>query len=63
MSPSLQHLTDASVSTLYENIRQQVELDRPNNYQFVSGEAVRERADELRSELIRRKLFCMPIDW
>jgi hypothetical protein len=60
---SLQSLSDASVSALYENIRQQVEADRPSKHRFTAGEAVRQRAEELQAELIRRKLNPTPIKW
>jgi hypothetical protein len=59
----LQYLSDESVAALYENIRQQVEIDRSHKHRFTSGPGIRERADELRNELMRRKLHCLPINW
>lgn len=60
---SLQSLSDASVSALYENIREQVAVDRPSKYRFTAGESARRRAEELRNELIRRRLQPSPIEW
>jgi hypothetical protein len=63
LSVSLQSLSDEGVAALYENIRQQVEIDRPNKYRFTAGPSVRQRADELRDELIRRNIHCSSINW
>ena len=63
MSTSLQSLSDEAVAALYENIRQQVESDRSHKHRFTSGPGTRQRADELRQELMRRNLYCPPIDW
>ena len=60
---SLQYLSDEGVAALYENIRQQVEIDRSHKHRFTSGPGVRQRAEELRSELARRKVHCPPINW
>jgi hypothetical protein len=60
---SLQSLSDDSVSALYENIREQVAIDRGSKYRFAAGDSVRQRAEELRSELIRRRLDSPPIEW
>jgi hypothetical protein len=60
---SLQHLTDASISAFYDNIRQQVDADRASKYRFATGEAVRRRAEELENELARRKLQLPAIKW
>src|SRR5512144_1524910 len=60
---SLQGLSDDGVAALYESIRQQVEADRHSKYRFAAGQLVRQRAEELRDELIRRRLHCPPISW
>jgi hypothetical protein len=60
---SLPNLMDASVIALYENIRQQVEADRPSKHRFTASEALRQRAEELHDELVRRRLQCPPIKW
>jgi hypothetical protein len=60
---SLQHLSDASITAFYENIRQQVEIDRSSKHRLTAGEAVRQRADELHNELMRRRLHSTPIKW
>jgi hypothetical protein len=60
---SLQSLSDASVSAMYENIRHQVAIDRPSKHRFTAGDSVRRRAEELRNELIRRRIQAPPIEW
>lgn len=59
---SVEHMPDERLTYFYESIRQQVEIDRRNKYQFM-GPSVREYADRLRSEMIRRRLGHTPIDW
>jgi hypothetical protein len=60
---SLQLLSDHSVTVLYENIRQQVEADRPHACRPTDHPLVKERAEDLRSEMMRRRLPHLPIDW
>jgi hypothetical protein len=60
---SLQSLSDESVAALYESIRQQVEIGRPNKHRFTAGPGVRQRADDLRNELTRRNIHCPSINW
>jgi hypothetical protein len=60
---SLESLSDHSVTLLYENIRQQVEADRPYKYRFTTTPLIKERAKELRNEMMRRRLPHSPIDW
>ena len=60
---SLQLLSDHSVTVLYENIKQQVEADRPHAYRPTDHALVKERAEDLRSEMMRRRLPHLPIDW
>jgi nickel-dependent lactate racemase len=59
----LQALSDDGVAALYENIRQQVEADRHSKYRFAAGQHARQRAEELRDELIRRRMHFSPISW
>jgi hypothetical protein len=59
---SVEHMPDDRLTHFYESIRQQVEADRRNKYQFM-GPNVREYANRLRSEMIKRQLRHTPIDW
>jgi len=60
---SFEKLSDESVTRYFESIRQQAEADRSNKYHFTSSPSVRERAEKLRDEMIRRKLQHSPIRW
>ena len=60
---SLQPLSDHSVTVLYENIKQQIEADRPYKYRLTMTSLVQEHAEELRNEMMRRRLPHLPIDW
>lgn len=60
---SLENLSDESVVRYYEGIRQQADADRSNKHHFTSSQGVRERAEQLRDELMRRKLQHSPIRW
>ena len=59
---SVEHMPDDRLTHFYESIRQQVEVDRRNKYQFM-GPNVREYTDRLRSEMVRRRLRHEAIDW
>jgi hypothetical protein len=59
----VEHMPDERLAHFYENIRQQVEADRANKYQFMANPTVRQYADQLRSELIKRRLHHSPIQW
>jgi hypothetical protein len=59
---ALADLTDESLLHLYNNIRDQVAADRAHKHKFI-GDSVRQYAEELRSELIRRRVEHTPIDW
>ena len=61
---SFEHLSDRGLLQLYEGIRHQVEADRAmgGRYRLV-GNAARERAERLRTELIQRQLKFVPITW
>jgi hypothetical protein len=60
---SLDKLSDESVARYYENIRQQVEADRAHKHHLTASPTVRERAEQLREEMIKRKLQHSPIRW
>ena len=53
---SLKKISDESVVRYYENIREQAEADRAYKYHLTASPSVRERADKLREEMVRRKL-------
>ena len=57
-------LSDESLLTLYENIRQQVSADiRLGGRHWLVGEPARRRAERLREEIDRRGLQIDPIIW
>ena len=56
-------MSDESLVLYYENIRQQAEADRGYKHHLTASPAIRERADELREEMTRRRLQHSPIDW
>jgi hypothetical protein len=60
---SLELISDESVARYYENIRQQADKDRKLKYHFTNSPTIRERADQLRQELIKRRLQHTPISW
>ena len=60
---SLEKLDDESVERYYESIRKEAEADRAFKYHLTASPSVRERADRLREEMIRRKLQHSPIRW
>ena len=60
---SVEQMPDQRLVQFYENIRQQAEADRPLKHQFTASPTVREYADRLRHEMIRRRLQHTPIDW
>lgn len=60
---SVEHMPDERLTRFYENIRKEVEADRMYKHQFMSGPTVREYADSLRSEMIKRRLSHSPIEW
>ena len=60
---SVEHMPDERLAHFYENIRQQVEADRANKHQFMTNPTVRQYADRLGSEMIKRRLSHSPIDW
>jgi hypothetical protein len=60
---SVERMPDESLVGYYENIRKQVEADRVHKHQFTAGPTVRQYADGLRDEMIRRRLQHVPILW
>jgi hypothetical protein len=56
-------MPDERLAHFYENIRQQVDADRGKKHQFATGPTVRQYADRLRSEMIKRRLSPPPIEW
>jgi hypothetical protein len=60
---SIEGMPDERVKIFYENIRQQVEAERGLKYRLMSSHSIRQYADQLRDELIKRRLRHTPIDW
>jgi hypothetical protein len=55
---------DERLLAFYENVRQQVELDRRAGSRYrLAGDGVKQYADGLREEIERRRLRFTPIDW
>ena len=59
---SFENTPDERLMHFYENIRQQAELDRPHKHKLI-GPSVRQYADRLRDEMVKRRLQHSPIDW
>ena len=60
---SLEKISDESVINYYESIRQQADADRAHQHHFTASLSVRDRAEKLREEMIRRRLQHSPINW
>jgi hypothetical protein len=60
---SFEKLDDESVERYYESIRQQAEADRAYKFHLTASPSIRERAEKLREEMVRRKLQHSPIRW
>lgn len=62
---SVENMPDDRIIHFYENIRQQVqvEADKANKHQFMTNPTVRQYADNLRREMIKRRLKHSPIEW
>ena len=60
---ALTDLGDESLLRLYDSIRTEVDADRMQMHKFTSGESVRLRAEQLRSEIVRRRLPYTAIEW
>ena len=57
-------MKDERILAFYENVRQQVEIDKSSGgrYRF-AGEGVKQYAEKLREEMDRRRLGYRRIDW
>lgn len=55
-------MKDERLFAFYENVRQQVAMDKGSPYRF-AGDGVRAYAEKLREEMERRRLRFTPIDW
>jgi hypothetical protein len=61
---SLEKLSDDCVLILYESIREQVAADIDSGVpEKLMGETARQRAEQLREEMDRRRMRFKPIDW
>jgi len=60
---SVENMPDERLVFFYENIRLQAEADRQHKHHFTAGPTVRQYADELRDEMVKRRLQHSPIDW
>ena len=60
---SFERISDESVTRYYESIRQQADADRRFKHRITDSPSVRERADKLREEMIKRRLQYSPINW
>ena len=60
---SFGRISDESVARYYESIREQANADRKHKEHFTASPSVRERAEKLRQEMIRRRLQHSPINW
>ena len=60
---SIENMPDERLVLFYEQVRQEVDADRKHRQHFVSGPAVRQYADKLRDEMVKRRLQHSPIDW
>jgi hypothetical protein len=60
----IESLSDESIVSLYENIRQQHAADvaAGNRYRLL-GKPAKQQAERLRKEIDRRGLRCSPIVW
>jgi hypothetical protein len=60
---SVESMPSERIAHYYESIRRQVEADRGQKHQFMANSTVREYADKLQSEMIKRRLGHSPIEW
>ena len=59
----VESMPDERLINFYESIRQQADADRAHKHHLTSGPTVRQYADQLRAEMVRRRLQHLPIDW
>ena len=62
-TPSFDKMPDERLVRFYEDIRQQVDADRAHERKFMSNPAIRQYADDMLREIIRRGLPYSPIFW
>jgi hypothetical protein len=60
---SVENMPDERLIHFYESIRQQADADRAHKHHFTAGPTVRQYADKLRAEMIKRRLQHSAIDW
>jgi hypothetical protein len=60
---SFENTPDDRLLCFYENIRKQVDADRPLKHKLTTGPTVRQYADRLRDEIVKRRLGHEPIHW
>lgn len=60
---SFERMPDERLTRFYENIRQQVEADRAYTHKFMANPTVRQYADNLQDEIVRRRLRFSAIEW
>jgi hypothetical protein len=60
---SVSDISHESLLLFYDNIRAQVEAERGSQYKFMTADSIKEYAESLRTEIFKRGLRFMPIDW
>ena len=58
----LENMPDERLIRFYESVRQKVDADRARKSRFI-GALIRQYADQLRNEMIKRRLTPTPTDW
>jgi hypothetical protein len=59
---SVSNMSDESLRRFYDNIRAQVEAERGNQHKFMTTDSIKEYAESIRAEMLKRRLQFMPID-
>ena len=60
---SRSHLSDESLLRYYDSIRTQVDAERNSKHKFMAADSIKDYAESLRIELVKRRLGFTPIDW
>jgi hypothetical protein len=60
---SVSNISDESLLRFYDNIRAHVEAERSNPHKVMTRDALKEYAESLRAEMVRRPLQFTPIDF
>ena len=63
MTRDVSDMSDESLLRYYEGIRSQVEADRGNKYKLTGSEVIKEYAQTLHAELVKRGLSFTQINW